>query len=571
MIQYRYFKDSFWGRVLYHISQHKIVSYKEEHSDYIVPERYYGNEKIVDEESIKSKERGEVLTPDDNDNSNENNENENNESSASSTSGTVAEGVEKADDGKIIVTWDGEDDPENPYNWPLSQKIFFSVLVGFLTVSVYMGSAIYTPGIQEIIEEFNTTQTIATLPLSLFVVGYGTGTNLFSPLSEYYKVGRTSIYIITLFIFFILQIPTALAKSIAALCVLRFIGGLFASVALATGGASLGDVISLPYVPIGIASWSFAAVCGPSLGPLIGSALVNAYNWRATFWFMCALSGGCFLFMGFFLPESYGKTILYRKAQRLRAITGNQNIVSEGEIENQHLSPKEIAMDILWRPLEVMIYEPVVLLINIYIALVYSIMYLWFEAFPEIFINVYHFTLVEMGVTYLAIIIGIGVGASIYIPVMYKRFTVPMIEVPFSVPPEVFIPMAIFGSIMMPVGLLIFAWTANAETHWIACLIGALVFAVGAFCIFQTLFNYLSFSFFRYLASVFASNNLVRSNVAAFFPIIGQYLFGNLATKRYPVAWGTMILFFISAGMISIPVLFYLNGPKLRARSKYAN
>lgn len=558
MVHYRFFRDSFWGRVVYHLSQHKFANYKEEQPGYIVPEKYYGNDKIVDDESIKSKERAEVVNPSGSE-----------QSSVSSSSGTISN--ERGGSQQIIVDWDGEDDPENPYNWPLYQKIFFVFSVGFLTVSVYMGSAIYTPGIDEIMEEFHISQTVATLPLSLFVVGYGTGTNLFSPLSEHAKVGRTSIYIITLFIFFILQIPTALAKSIAALCILRFIGGLFASVALGTGGASVGDVVPLPYIPVGIASWSLAAVCGPSLGPLIGAALTNAYNWRATFWFMCALSGGCFLVLGFLLPESYGKTILYRKAQRLRAITGNENIVSEGEIETSNMTTKEIVMDILWRPIEVMIFEPVVLLINIYIALIYSIMYLWFEAFPEVFINVYHFTLVEMGVTYLSIIIGIGLGAVIYIPIIYKKFTIPMMNDPTSVVPEVFIPMAIFGSICMPVGLVIFAWTAAYGVHWIGCLIGAMVFATGAFCVFQTLFNYLSFSFWRYLASVFASNNLMRSNVAAFFPIIGKYLFGNLATKKYPVAWGSMVLMFLSMAMIAIPVFFYMYGPKLRARSKYAN
>lgn len=109
-----------------------------------------------------------------------------------------------------------------------------------------MGSAIYTPGIDEIMEQFNISQTVATLPLSLFVIAYGIGPMVFSPMSENAIFGRTSIYVVSLFIFFILQIPTALVNNIAGLCILRFLGGIFASPCLATGAASVGDVISLP-------------------------------------------------------------------------------------------------------------------------------------------------------------------------------------------------------------------------------------------------------------------------------------------------------------------------------------
>lgn len=539
-MHYRFFRDSFVGRTIYHLSKHKYFKHKEEEEGFIAPSKYFGEGKELQTDSSSSDDKEGVSdTP----------QTENSE--------------------QIIVDWDGPDDPENPYNWPLYQKVFFILEIAFLTLSVYMGSAIYTPGIDEIMEQFNIGQTVATLPLSLFVIGYGIGPMVFSPMSENAMFGRSSIYIVTLFIFFILQIPTALVDNIAGLCILRFLGGIFASPCLATGGASVGDVISLPYIPVGIASWSVAAVCGPSIGPLVGSVLTVKGNWRWTFWFMCIISGCSLLTLSVMLPETYGKTLLYRKAERLRAVTGNQNITSEGEIENKKMTVSELAIDTLWRPIEISIVEPVVLLINIYIALVYSVMYLWFEAFPIVFLEVHGFTLVEMGVTYVSIMIGILIGAAIYIPIIYQKFT-KVILAGDAIQPEVFLPSAILGSVMMPIGIFIFAWTASAEIHWMGPIIGAAIFALGAFMIFQTLFNYLSMSFWRYLASVFAGNDLFRSVIAGCFPLFGRPLFMNLSTKKYPVAWGSSILGFICVGMIAIPVLFYINGPKLRARSKYA-
>jgi MFS transporter, DHA1 family, multidrug resistance protein len=67
-----------------------------------------------------------------------------------------------------------------------------------------------------------------------------------SPLQEIPLFGRNPVYMITLGIFAVLQIPTALSPNIGSLLVLRALSGFFASPALATGGASLGDM----YVPL---------------------------------------------------------------------------------------------------------------------------------------------------------------------------------------------------------------------------------------------------------------------------------------------------------------------------------
>jgi DHA1 family multidrug resistance protein-like MFS transporter len=544
-MHYRFLRDSFFGRLAYHLSGKKLFQHAEEKKDYIVPDMYLEKEK-----SLEITIQREV------------NDGEPNDSSSSSSTSTVASD-------KIFVTWNGDDDPENPYNWPLPEKVLLIVLISFLTTSVYMGSAIYTPGIDEIMADFNITRVKATLPLSMFVIGYGLGPMVLSPMSENAIFGRTSIYIVTLFVFVILQIPTALSTSIAGLTVLRFLSGIFSSPCLATGAASVCDVLLPAYGPVGIAAWSVAAVCGPSLGPFVGSVLVVKGGWRWTFWFMCIISGASLLVMTFFLPETYGKTILLRKAKRLRALTGNQNITTEDEIENAHLSFKELAIETLWRPIKISIVEPVVLLINIYLALVYSVMYLWFEAFPIVFLELKRFTLVEMGVSYVSIIIGIVIACAIYLPVVTKIFTKRILKNELLYP-EVFIPMSLVGSVLMPIGIFIFGWTSSANVHWIAPMIGASIFASGFFTIFQTLFNYLGMSFWRYVASVFAGNALFRSVIAGVFPLFGAPLFNNLSTKKYPVAWGTSILGFVTLAMIAIPVLFYLNGPKLRARSKYA-
>ena len=91
-------------------------------------------------------------------------------------------------------------------------------------------------------EAFNVSQTQATLGLSLYVIGYGVGPLVFSPLSEIPSIGRNPIYLGTLFLFVIFQIPTIYAKNIQTVQALRFLAGFVGSPALATGGASIQDM-----------------------------------------------------------------------------------------------------------------------------------------------------------------------------------------------------------------------------------------------------------------------------------------------------------------------------------------
>ncbi len=68
---------------------------------------------------------------------------------------------------------------------------------------------------------------------------------LFSPISEIPIIGRNIPYVVSFGLFVILCVPTALANSYASLLVLRFLTGFMGSPCLATGGATMGDMVRL--------------------------------------------------------------------------------------------------------------------------------------------------------------------------------------------------------------------------------------------------------------------------------------------------------------------------------------
>jgi MFS transporter, DHA1 family, multidrug resistance protein len=89
-----------------------------------------------------------------------------------------------------LVGWNGDDDLENPRcvhsvvyqqlsltslwllsNWSFTKRSFTTFCIFFLTFSVYIGSAIYTPAIPGLMEEYEISLTKATLGLTLYILG----------------------------------------------------------------------------------------------------------------------------------------------------------------------------------------------------------------------------------------------------------------------------------------------------------------------------------------------------------------------------------------------------------------
>lgn len=315
------------------------------------------------------------------------------QSSSSPAPETAPESVEAEDD-PYLVDWWSPKDPDNPQNWGLPKKLFVTGLICLLTTSVYIGSAIYTPGIPYISQEFGVGTVTATLGLSLFVFGYAVGesscrlwkstqeltVHSSGPLmglcaaSEIPAIGRTIPYILCTIIFVVLQVPTALATNIAGFMILRFIGALFASPPLATGGATMADIYGPRTRPRALAAWGISAVAGPVLGPVVGGFASSGFmTWRWTIWPLLFLSGFTLLVIFFTLPETSATNILLRRTQRLRKVTGNENLRSKGEIIAAGMDGKEILAMILIRPFKLSFVEPIVFSINLHIGLVYGV------------------------------------------------------------------------------------------------------------------------------------------------------------------------------------------------------
>ncbi len=125
----------------------------------------------------------------------------------------------------ILVTWNSGTDPENPYNWSSIKKLWVGMLLFVYTFTVYIGSSLYTTSQTDIVETFGVSEIAASMGLTIYVLAYGIGPMLWSPLSEILAIGRNLLYITTFFVFVILCVPMSLVNNFAGLLVLRFYWG----------------------------------------------------------------------------------------------------------------------------------------------------------------------------------------------------------------------------------------------------------------------------------------------------------------------------------------------------------
>ena len=173
------------------------------------------------------------------------------------------------------VQWDGDQDPMNPRNMSNGRKWIVVAIVSAGSTCVTCTSSMYTSTYGQITQEFHVSRVVATLGLSLFVMGLGIGPMVLGPLSEFY--GRRPIYVFSFFFFLIWLIPCAVAKNIATELVARFIDGLAGSAFLSVAGGTVGDMFARNELQAPMMIFTASPFVGPPLGPMV-AGFINQYT-----------------------------------------------------------------------------------------------------------------------------------------------------------------------------------------------------------------------------------------------------------------------------------------------------
>ncbi|KAL4904077.1 hypothetical protein BDW74DRAFT_179168 [Aspergillus multicolor] len=443
----------------------------------------------------------------------------------------------------------------DPQTWPLSKKLKFTLIACAMIFLTSFSSSIFGPAAPTTASEFHVSTVVMNLSVALFVAGFSIGPLFFAPLSQI--VGNAVPLFIALFGCALFQIPQSLATNAQTIIISRFLQGMLGSGVLAVGSGMLAEVWPIHTRAIAVGASATSMNLGSSVGPIVGSYILDRYGWRWIGWVTLLV----YVFIGLLTPfsvhESSRKRILERKASKIRKETGDNSFYAPSE--KHALTLGTLVQRYGKMPLAMMAQEPILIVITLYLTLVYGTLYLSYQMFPYAF-KMRGWSAPVSSLPFISVLL--GVVSAWGIVVLHTRHFYWRALKRGTATPESRLPPMILGGCMLFPSLLWFGWAMR--THWIAQVMSC--FFVG--CALQLIF----ISGIVYIVDVYMPNAnsaisihvAVRSLVSASFP-----LWGSSVYKKLGVEWTSTLLAGLGVLLMPSPILFYFYGGKIRSWSRF--
>jgi len=131
--------------------------------------------------------------------------------------------------------------------------------------------------------------------------------------------------------------------------------------------------------------------------------------------------------------------------------------------------------------------------------------------------------------------------------------------------PEYRLPLVLPFSLLIPIGLFIYGWSAEHQVHWSVPNLGTCIFAVGLIVCFNCAQAYVVDTYTTYAASATGAAAFVRTMAGFSFPLFAPRMYDVLG-----VGWGNSLLGFLSLGLgLVAPIVLWRWGGWLRGKSTY--
>ena len=470
------------------------------------------------------------------------------------TQGTA--GTTGTQDGAYEVDFE-VDEKSNPQNWTLLRKGLVILTMSFATTTTVLYSTSYTSAIPGMVAEFGLTESEGILGVTTYLLGMATGSVILAPLSEMY--GRRPIYLITMALFTILVIPCAVAQNIATILVIRFFGAFCAAAMISNAPGTVNDIVDEDHRALAFSVWSIGPMNGPVIGPVVGGFVYQYLGWRWTNWVVVIVGAVAWLVVAL-VPETYAPALLRKRAAKRRKETDNNKYWSRYD---DNLSFLPLLKVNLTRPFHLAITEPICIFWDVYIALVYGILYMCFVAYPIVFSDIRGWSPGFTGLSF----VGTGVGSMIVIvcePLIRRMINAHKHDPETGRPyPEAMVSVVCIASVLIPTGQIIFAQTCTPDrAPWVVPILAGIPFGAGNAGVFIYASNYLVQSYGIYAASALAGNAVLRSVMGATLPLAGPSMYKALGAN-----WAGTLLGLLEVICIPIPFVFYLYGHKIREKS----
>jgi MFS family permease len=362
-----------------------------------------------------------------------------------------------------LVTF-GRNDPWDPRNWPKHRKWLMIAAIVPIDLSVSWGASGFSPAAGDFAKDVGVSPHVATLGLSLYVLGLAFGPMTLAPLSEYY--GRIPVYIVSYGIFLLLLLATTYVETLAPFLVLRLFSGYFSSTTISNFGGTIADLFHHHDTGPAMSWFLWAATGGSPTGFVLFSFIAQGRSWHQVFrimFFICFSFWIVLVLALYALGETRHSVILLRRARALRKETGDERIEVPDEMKQR--GPKQLFSTALARPFRFLAGEAIVQFGAAYNGFLYGLSFLFNGAFHMIFgPKGYGFDTIGVGICFLGIVFGItsALATNVFQERYYQRRVA---QAGNRDAPEARVHHAKLAAIVLPLSLLAFSFLATPSIH----------------------------------------------------------------------------------------------------------
>jgi len=345
----------------------------------------------------------------------------------------------------------------------------------------------------------------------------------------------------------------------------RFMAGLGGSIGIALPGPIMADIWKIEERGKSITLSMFMPYFGAAVGPILGGYMCEQVSWPWLFWVVSIFDTVLLLVSFFVIKESYAPLLLLRKASRLANERGKPQWTIYQTTNKTAQKGTARVLTALQRPFKLFITRPTIPLISFFVGYMFGCYTIALTCYAEVWTQIYHQSISASGLHYIAISIGSAGSSLITGFLMDKVFRYLKSRSPNQTSrPEFRVPLMVPGTIICPIGLLIYGWSSQRHLHWIITDLGMVLAVSGSMSSSQCANAYMVDEFMQEYASAGAAMRF-WSNVLGFvFPLFAPTMYQRLGygVGNTVLAAGMLIL------CVPVPAVLWWFGERIRAIGK---
>lgn len=319
---------------------------------------------------------------------------------------------------------------------------------------------------------YGVTTVVYNLNITFALGAIAVGGLLITPLLE--AMGKKRAFLSTWLLFIIFNIGSAFVNNLGGLVVLRMIAFIFGGPAVFLLFTEIANCSNLHRQHLYFSIATMLSLLGLVMGPVAGGLIEGNHGNNSPNWSRYSIPIICFAFI---LPYA-----IFAASSRQQAPSTPPRQVKVSYRET-------LKMFVTFN-----IKEPIVIGITLYLSQLYFFLLVTLGAFPYAFGQIRGYTTSEVALTYLSLVIGVLLSMlmTLVSPLLKRTQSQVSFGDKDSQPEQLLTGFLLCGP-LIPIGLFLFAWTATStSTHWIAPMIGMILFSFSSSVAFTDLNAYLS-------------------------------------------------------------------------------